>query len=101
MFCPYCGSSLRTVDSGEMMCEADAVFSRHIRDLLTEVYGHDSTPEPEAAPTTRWGGAYFCPGCGVATEDEDGYIRCPRCQRSLNRFLYELIELNPHIPFTQ
>ena len=45
----------------------------------------------------RFGGQWFCPGCGVSMkEEEPGAVRCPQCGRNIGGYVHELIELNPH-----
>lgn len=39
----------------------------------------------------------FCPNCGVQMFENDGYIRCPQCELSLNEFVFALVELHPYL----
>jgi tRNA(Ile2) C34 agmatinyltransferase TiaS len=41
---------------------------------------------------------WFCPGCGQRlTKGGDGVARCPKCERAMGEFAYEIIEFNPHM----
>jgi hypothetical protein len=53
--------------------------------------------EPAGAPfTVRIGGSWFCPGCGTPAVENDGWISCSTCHRTLNELVYRLVELHPH-----
>ena len=52
---------------------------------------------PSEEPTKAVSGDWFCPACGVAMNPDPGFeIRCPNCDRTLNEFVYELIEFHLH-----
>lgn len=53
-------------------------------------------PAEHRRAAVRWGGVWYCPGCGVRLEERDGSVACHECGQSLNEFLYELIEVHPH-----
>ncbi len=64
---------------------------------LDDTFGEESDPaaQPPLPARYRWGGRWFCPACGVRT-DED--LECPRCGRHLRAFAFPLQELHPHGP---
>lgn len=77
-------------DSGDMP------FSVSMDRGLRETFLSADQPDQTDLKPTNWGGEWFCPRCGVATVQEDGIVSCPKCDRSLNPFLYRLVELHPH-----
>lgn len=46
----------------------------------------------------RWGGTWYCPGCGVQMQEVSGTngVVCPKCGGNLGPFIYRLVELHPH-----
>jgi hypothetical protein len=42
------------------------------------------------------GGRWFCPACAVEMTTGHRSVTCPTCHRSLNEFIYPLVEFNPH-----
>ena len=97
MYCWKCGDELVSV-RGELTCvRGNMGLSPRMTRLLTDCF-ITQTREPLARPFPGGlGDDYFCPGCGERMRGaEEWVIRCPRCSRSLNEFVYELIRLNPH-----
>ena len=46
----------------------------------------------------RFGGQWFCPGCGVLMNEETpGAVKCPECGRNIGKHLHQLVELHPHV----
>lgn len=71
-------------------------MSRNLSDALTECYEREER-RPDEKPTRMASGEWFCPGCGVPTVTKrDVEVRCPECGRTLNEFLWALIEMHPH-----
>jgi rubrerythrin len=71
-------------------------MSKHVSDGLTECFERGER-RPSEEPTKVASGEWFCPACGVAMLTTTGVeVRCPECARTLNEFVYELIELHPH-----
>jgi NADH pyrophosphatase NudC (nudix superfamily) len=96
MFCPKCGEELTEVN-GELKCEPGEMgLSPKMRRDLGECFVERSRAPKEMTLGFRVGSTWFCPGCGVRMEVEEGRVACPLCSSSLNEFIYELIELHPH-----
>lgn len=78
-------------------CErGEMSLSKALQQALLDCYSKETRRPEERRFGFRVGGQWFCPGCGVATTEEDGFVRCPRCTRSLNEFIPQLVELHPH-----
>lgn len=96
MFCPKCGDSLVEVN-GELTCiRGNMVLSVRMRRDLDECFVARSRMPSEEHFDFRWGGNWFCPGCGAKMEESDGAVTCPECQRNMSTFLKHLIDLHPH-----
>jgi rubrerythrin len=96
MFCPKCGDELVKV-GGELTCVRGRMgLSRHLERRLTECFISGADKPRELKLSFIVGGKWFCPGCGVATVEAGGVVRCPRCGLSLNEFVRALVELHPH-----
>lgn len=56
------------------------------------------TPRPEHSRPLSFepDGQWHCPRCGVPMLNSRGMIQCPNCQRCMNRFVRQLLELHPH-----
>ena len=59
------------------------------------------TEEPEDFRFTkagyRFGGQWFCPGCGVLMNEETpGAVKCPERRRNIGKYLRQLVDLHPH-----
>jgi hypothetical protein len=95
MFCPKCGEELTDVD-GDLTCvTGDMQLSPRMRDNLNECFV-EKTRMPKDFVNIRIGGTWFCPGCGVRMEAEGGRVVCSRCSRSINEFIFDLVERHPH-----
>jgi hypothetical protein len=98
LFCPKCGQAMTLTDShggATFTCIAgDMQLSRAMHDQLSETFGDDPRSSGATAETTntRW----FCPGCGTPMRDVDGRTRCADCGRSVDKFIYGLVEFHPH-----
>ncbi len=102
LFCPRCGDRLVDIQ-GELTCVAGGMgLSKVMASRLTDCYVSKSRRPSErdiAFPDIafRWGGEWYCPGCGVrAQEFARGRIVCPNCQSCMSEFIYELVEFHPH-----
>jgi predicted amidophosphoribosyltransferase len=96
MFCPKCGETLEQIDGAWTCRRGGMPLSPRLSAGFTDVYVlKTSTAQPGRA-TFLWAGTWYCPGCGIQTEEQAGTVVCPRCRQSLNEFLYDLIELHPH-----
>jgi len=100
MYCPKCGDPL-TDERGVFLCErGEMQLSKNMGERLYSCFV-SKAEEPEEFRFTeagyRFGGQWFCPGCGVLTrEEEPGAVRCPQCGRNMGKYLHQLIELHPH-----
>ena len=64
---------------------------------LRECYESESRQPNELRFDFVVGGSCYCPACGVLVLEKDGYVRCPQCARSMNEFIFALIERHFHI----
>ena len=97
MYCPKCGDEMVT-QGGEVFCRRGRMgLARVVENRLTECFVANTATPSDKAFAFRIGGTWFCPGCGVQDVEEAGVIRCPRCHRSLNEFVHNLIEQHPHL----
>jgi DNA-directed RNA polymerase subunit RPC12/RpoP len=98
-FCPYCAARIWTDALGEGRCPSGAMLSRSVTTALgaeppVHVPSAVSDAELSASPT-RW----FCPSCAGRMESAGTGARCPNCGYRLSSgVVYELVELNPHLP---
>jgi hypothetical protein len=98
MFCPKCGEELADV-AGDLTCvSGEMSLSPKMARDLRECFVERTRMPKETTFSFPVGGPWFCPGCGVRAREAAGRIVCPRCSRSLNEFVYHLIELHPHRP---
>ena len=94
LFCPKCGKAMTVADDTFVCVPGDMELSRHLRDLLTEVFVARSRSGREVP--LNWGGSWFCPGCGVQATTDKEHVRCHKCGEYLDEFLYQFIEFHPH-----
>ena len=71
-------------------------LSESLEKRLTECYVSRLDAPRERRLSIQVGGQWFCPGCGVPTIEDDGFLRCPRCKLALNEFIFQLVEIHPH-----
>jgi rubrerythrin len=101
MFCPKCGDLLKE-QRGLFLCERGQMeLSQHIAERLYSGFV-SKTENPDEFQFTkagyRFGSQWFCPGCGVLMREKvPGAVRCPQCGRNIGKYLYQLIELHPHL----
>ena len=100
MYCPKCGDTLKE-ERGLFWCERGQMeLSQFVAERLYSGFV-GKTEDPEEFHFTkagyRFGGQWFCPGCGVLmNEEEPGAVKCPLCRRNIGKYLHQLIELHPH-----
>jgi hypothetical protein len=100
MYCPKCGNPLKE-NSGVFLCERGQMeLSRLMAGSLYSGFV-SKTEQPEdfgfGNEAYRFGGKWFCPGCGVLMKEEmPGAVKCPQCGRNIGKYLHQLIELHPH-----
>ncbi len=99
MYCPKCGELLVDVE-GELTCLAGEMgLARLMAEELYDCFVAGTRQPVERAFHFRWGGNWFCPGCGVKMiEPEQGAVICPQCHKNISTYLHQLIELHPHKP---
>ncbi len=96
MFCPRCGARFIERD-GILYCErGNMEVTANLAQGLLECYVTESRQPREIRFDFRVGGVWFCPGCSVKLEEADGHIRCAKCGRNLNEFVFALIEHHFH-----
>lgn len=96
LHCPWCGDPLVETADGLTCLAGNMELSENMRQALTTAFGPggatDNTPWQRYMP----GGAWFCPACGTPMETADYSVNCHRCGRTLNRYIYQLVERHPH-----
>ena len=99
MYCPKCGDVLEEKVGSFRCVRGDMPLSGHLAKRLYACFVGKSEQPEDKQFGSRYGGQWFCPGCGVPMEEETpGAVRCPQCSRNLGKFLYQLVELHPHLP---
>jgi hypothetical protein len=96
MYCPKCGDLLEQINGVWTCRRGDMPLSDHLSAALVDRYVLKIRASEHRPAPFRWGGVWYCPGCGVQAQERDGLVACHECGESLNEFLYELIELHPH-----
>lgn len=97
MFCPFCGSETTLGERDERCCtRTGALFSFEVSAGLFECFVERSREPRTAASAYRMGGTWFCPGCGDSMSVTEHHVRCARCELSLDEFVHQLVEFNPH-----
>ena len=99
MYCPKCGDELD--ESGtEIQCVRGQMgLSQHLARGLYASFVARTVPPRELGPASfRWGGVWFCPGCGIEMKEVVGTngVLCPACKGNLGPFIYEIVEFHPH-----
>lgn len=97
MYCPKCGEVLKEVDRELTCTRGNMGLSQKMANDLNECFIIGSRQPSEREFNLRWGGTWFCPGCGVQMiEGDKGAVRCPQCHKNLCEFIYSLVERHPH-----
>ena len=96
MFCPKCGDELINHPRGMFCKRGNMQLSKHLSSRLMNCFVLKTEEPSDHQFKIKLGVNFFCPGCGVRTVEEDGYIRCPECHLSMNEFVFRLIEMHPH-----
>jgi len=96
MYCPKCGDELQNVRGALTCLRGDMPLSPSLSAAFTEIFVHKSRTAPCHRNAHLISGAWYCPGCGIPLVEELGSTVCPRCNQSLDEFLFPLIELHPH-----
>jgi len=100
MYCPKCGDSLKEQGGVFLWERGQMELSQFMAERLYSGFV-SKTEEPEDFRFTkagyRFGGQWFCPGCGVLMNEETpGAVKCPQCRRNIGKYLRQLVELHPH-----
>lgn len=94
MFCPRCGKPMTIVDGTFKCVPGEMPLSKAVHDGMTEVFvTHDRHARPRPF---RWGGRWFCPGCGIPAMTSDEHVQCEKCDEYLDEFIRPLVERHPH-----
>src|SRR5579864_589515 len=100
MYCPKCGDALEETESTFICVRGNMPLSTYMSKHLYACFVSQSDQPREfqfSKDGYRWGGRWFCPGCGVLMHEETpGAVRCPKCRRNIGMFLHQLVELHPH-----
>lgn len=96
MFCPKCGD-LMEEGGTETYCQRGQMgLSSRMDQDLRGAFSPSSPVLPATPFSFTWGGTWFCPLDSTRMIERDGIEGCPACGRSLNPFLYSLIEVHDH-----
>jgi hypothetical protein len=95
VFCPKCSEEMEQINGVWACRRGEMPLSLHMSTAFTDVYVLKTRTSDRRA-TFKWGGVWYCPGCGVPAEEREGSVKCNRCGRFLDEFLYQLIEHHPH-----
>ena len=96
LFCPFCADGL-DVKGDTFVCRRGEM---DLTQVVAAGFIHGAeAPEEAANPrplSFRVGGDWFCPWCAARMRESRGMISCTSCSRSLNNFVYQLIERHFH-----
>ena len=100
MFCPKCGDRMEKHGDTLKCVQGEMELALHMAAGLSESFGESHAPLGDTTPrkpASHWSG-WFCPGCGVSMKEtpEPRGVKCPKCGRSLGKFVWGLIEHHPH-----
>ena len=97
LFCPKCGKPLVETPDGLTCIEGDMVLTPQMeRDLSTTFGSTEGVTDPTPL-RFKVGGTWFCPACSQPMIEENGCVSCAQCGKSLNRYVYQLVERHPHV----
>lgn len=96
MYCPKCGDVLTETPEGIVCQKGNMQLSAHLSNQLEECYVKGARKPRDFRFGFQVGGTWFCPGCGVQIVEQEGTLSCPKCRRSINEFVRELVELHSH-----
>ena len=97
MFCPKCGDELEEVNGRWRCARGNMYLSDDMARRLLDLFVKEIRNSAQRPASFRWGGSWFCPGCGVRLEESQGVVRCNLCGQSLDGLLlHSLIEIHPH-----
>ena len=96
MYCPKCGSELSETPNGLICQNGKMEITKELEKRLRECYVLKLREPREIRLNFSVGGQWFCHECGISTQEEKGIIICPVCKRSMNEFIFSLIEHHPH-----
>jgi hypothetical protein len=97
LYCPKCGDKLKTTSHGPYCQRGDMYLSQLLERRFVACFILEVTNPREFQLNFRVGGNWFCPKCGIQAQENNGFVRCPKCKANLNEFMYPLVELHPHL----
>ena len=95
IFCPICGNELSETATGLACQSGEMELTKELEKRLRECY-FLKLRQPREIPFSSPVGKWFCPQCGVPTQEKAGIARCPQCQLSVNEFVFSLVEHHYH-----
>ena len=96
LYCPFCASLFETTGREWRCPVGDMGLSQKMKSDLVAAFLHPGIDAPPRPFQRTFGGTWFCPRDRSRMEENDGILACPTCHRSLNRYVYALLELHPH-----
>ena len=96
MHCPKCGEPMETGGPEYRCLPGDMSLASGVERDLVQGFLDPGIQAPPKPWNLGMGGPWYCPRDGAAMSESDGILACPVCQRSLNEYLYRLVELHPH-----
>lgn len=96
LYCPRCGDIMDDSGPTQTCHRGEMPLSEMMDRELPAAFTDGGWPPPAKPLTGPWGGTWYCPHCGVEEVEADGLVSCPECGRQLNKYLYPLLEFNPH-----
>lgn len=96
MFCPKCNEKLIHTDLGSHCIKGDMYLSQVLTERLKQCFILKNEKPKDLHFSFEVGGSWFCPKDGVEMIENNGYIKCSKCNLTLNEFIYQLVEVHPH-----
>jgi hypothetical protein len=96
MFCPKCGNKLVHLRKNLYCEKGNMQFSESLTNRFNECFGIKTSHPIEIKFSFLCGGTWFCPQDRTKMTEENGFIKCKKCQISLNEFIRTLVETHPH-----
>jgi tRNA(Ile2) C34 agmatinyltransferase TiaS len=97
MHCPKCGTLMETGGREYRCPKGNMGLAAGMERDLVEGFIEPGIQKVPIPARVRIGGRWFCPRDGAAMAETGRFIACPACGRSLNEYVYRLIERHPHL----